>query len=100
MINYEVAMPIISRLTQTAGTILSISFLPTQINGNQAQHLFDSLKLLEILIPKALILHRDMSEEMNVDPARAQSLISQIGAVKNRIASVASGRNACISQTL
>lgn len=36
-----------------------------------------------------------MSEEMKIDPARAQSLISQIGTVKQRVASVANGRNAC-----
>lgn len=35
-----------------------------------------------------------MSEEMKIDPARAQGLISQIGAVKDRIANVANGRNA------
>ena len=36
-----------------------------------------------------------MSQEMRVDPARAQSLISQIGSIRERIASVANGRNAC-----
>uniref|UniRef100_A0A0B7JT35 Pyridoxal phosphate homeostasis protein n=2 Tax=Bionectria ochroleuca TaxID=29856 RepID=A0A0B7JT35_BIOOC len=35
----------------------------------------------------------DMSEEMKIDPARAQALISQIGLVKDRIAAVANGRN-------
>jgi hypothetical protein len=34
-----------------------------------------------------------MSEEMKIDPARAQALISQIGLVKDRIAAVANGRN-------
>lgn len=36
-----------------------------------------------------------MSEEMKIDPARAQSLISQIGAIRDRIANVANSRNAC-----
>lgn len=34
-----------------------------------------------------------MSEEMKIDSARAQTLISQIGLVKDRIAKVAAGRN-------
>jgi PLP dependent protein len=31
--------------------------------------------------------------EMRIDPARAQALISQLGAVKERIVHVAKGRN-------
>ncbi|CAM1504174.1 Fc.00g017650.m01.CDS01 [Cosmosporella sp. VM-42] len=35
----------------------------------------------------------EAQEEMKVDPARAQALISQLGSVKERIAAVAKGRN-------
>lgn len=37
----------------------------------------------------------DSQEEMKVDPARAQALISQLGSVKERLAAVANGRNVC-----
>ncbi|KAF7559101.1 hypothetical protein G7046_g5038 [Stylonectria norvegica] len=35
----------------------------------------------------------EAQEEMKIDPARAQALISQLGSVKDRIAAVANGRN-------
>lgn len=35
----------------------------------------------------------ETQEEMKIDPTRAQALISQLGSVKERIASVAGGRN-------
>lgn len=35
----------------------------------------------------------ETTEEMKIDPSRAQALISQLGAVKDRVANIANGRN-------
>ena len=41
-----------------------------------------------------------MSEEMKVDPARAQALVSQLNSVKEKIAGVAAGRQVTLSAQL
>lgn len=42
----------------------------------------------------------EAQEEMKVDPSRAQALVSQLNSVKERLASVANGRNVCMTLTL
>lgn len=39
----------------------------------------------------------ETQEEMKIDPSRAKSLVSQLGSVKERIASAANGRNVCVN---
>lgn len=46
--------------------------------------------------------HRDMSEsqeDMKIDPARAQALISHLGAIRDRVAAVAGSRTVGIDST-
>jgi hypothetical protein len=42
----------------------------------------------------------ESQEEMKIDPSRAQALVSQLNSVKERLASVANGRNVCMTLTL
>lgn len=38
----------------------------------------------------------EAAEEMRIDPSRAQALVSQLGAVRERVAAVARGRNVSV----
>jgi hypothetical protein len=42
----------------------------------------------------------ESQEEMKIDPSRAQALVSQLNSVKERLASVANGRNVRMTLTL
>lgn len=41
----------------------------------------------------------ESQEEMKIDPSRAQTLVSQLNSVKERLATVANGRNVCMHDT-